>query len=104
VQRYLQDEPVAAGPPSAAYRLRKFLRRHRGPVLGAALLLLALVGGIVGTTLGLLSARASAAAERTARIAAADKRPFGNPQTDFSSPDTTVRRTGTCPGTDCDAT
>src|SRR5207237_7299715 len=29
VQRYLADEPVLAGPPSAVYRLRKFVRRHR---------------------------------------------------------------------------
>ena len=35
-QRYLADEPVVAGPPSAGYRLRKFVRRNRGPVLAAA--------------------------------------------------------------------
>jgi serine/threonine protein kinase len=29
VQRYLNDEPVAACPPSAGYRLRKYARRHR---------------------------------------------------------------------------
>jgi eukaryotic-like serine/threonine-protein kinase len=29
VKRYLHDEPVEACPPSAAYRLRKFARRHR---------------------------------------------------------------------------
>jgi serine/threonine protein kinase/tetratricopeptide (TPR) repeat protein len=50
VQRYLADEPVLACPPSAGYRLRKFARRNRGPVLAAALVLLALVGGVVGTT------------------------------------------------------
>src|SRR6202521_317818 len=33
VQRYLADEPVLAGPPSAWYRCRKFARRNRGPVL-----------------------------------------------------------------------
>src|SRR5262249_54053799 len=31
VQRYLHDEPVQACPPSARYRLRKFVRRNRGP-------------------------------------------------------------------------
>ena len=36
VQRYLADEPVLACPPSAAYRLRKFVRRNKGPVLAAA--------------------------------------------------------------------
>jgi serine/threonine protein kinase/tetratricopeptide (TPR) repeat protein len=49
VRHYLADEPVRACPPSAAYRLRKFVRRHRGPVLATAALLLALLGGIVGT-------------------------------------------------------
>jgi serine/threonine protein kinase len=29
VQRYLADEPVLACPPSAGYRLRKWLRKHR---------------------------------------------------------------------------
>ena len=29
IERYLHDEPVQACPPSAAYRLRKFARRHR---------------------------------------------------------------------------
>jgi serine/threonine protein kinase len=35
VQRYLADEPVEASPPSAAYRLRKFVRRNRVAVLAA---------------------------------------------------------------------
>src|SRR5438034_6084466 len=46
VQRYLNDEPVQACPPSAWYRLKKLLRRHKGPVLAAALVLLALVVGL----------------------------------------------------------
>jgi serine/threonine protein kinase len=29
IERYLADEPVAAGPPSRPYRLRKFVRRNR---------------------------------------------------------------------------
>jgi serine/threonine protein kinase len=29
VERYLCDEPVAAGPPSTVYRFRKFVRRHK---------------------------------------------------------------------------
>ena len=36
VQRYLADEPVTAGPPSAAYRLRKFARRNKGVLAAAA--------------------------------------------------------------------
>ncbi|HEV3444878.1 MAG TPA: serine/threonine-protein kinase, partial [Gemmataceae bacterium] len=53
IQRYLHDEPVAAVPPSAGYRLHKFLKRKRGPVLAAAGVLVALVAGFIGTTLGL---------------------------------------------------
>ncbi len=56
VGRYLQDEPVQACPPSAGYRLRKFVRRYRGPVVAACLVGLALVGGIIGTTWGMLRA------------------------------------------------
>jgi serine/threonine protein kinase/tetratricopeptide (TPR) repeat protein len=46
VQRYLADEPVLACPPSAAYRLRKFVRRHQaGLVMTATLLLVVLLAG-----------------------------------------------------------
>jgi tetratricopeptide (TPR) repeat protein len=60
VERFLQHQPVTAGPPTAGYRLRKFVRRHRGPVLAAALVLLALLLGIAGTTLGWFEARRQA--------------------------------------------
>jgi WD40 repeat protein/tetratricopeptide (TPR) repeat protein len=56
IQRYLADEVVEARPPSVGYRLRKFARRHKGKVLAVSLLLLALVGGLVGTMLGLFEA------------------------------------------------
>jgi tetratricopeptide (TPR) repeat protein len=42
VRRYLNNEPVAAGPPSAVYRTRKFVRRHRFGVAAAATLVLLL--------------------------------------------------------------
>ena len=51
VQRYLADEVVGARPPSAGYRLRKFVRRHKGPVIAASLVLITLVGGIVASSL-----------------------------------------------------
>jgi serine/threonine protein kinase len=56
VQRYLNDEAVVACPPSAWYRFRKFVRRHKGPVFAASLILLALVAGVIGTTWGLIRA------------------------------------------------
>jgi serine/threonine protein kinase/WD40 repeat protein len=70
IQRYLADEPVTASPPSAAYRLKKLVRRHRGPVLAAVLLFLALVGGIIGTTWGMLLATDEANQKKTALDAA----------------------------------
>jgi WD40 repeat protein len=56
VESHLKDEPVQACPPSAGYRLRKMVRRHKGPVLAVSLVLLALVGGIIGTTWGMIRA------------------------------------------------
>ena len=46
ILRHLAYEPVVAAPPSRAYRLRKFVRKHRGAVIAASLVLLALLGGL----------------------------------------------------------
>src|SRR5262245_22270714 len=56
VQRYLCGEPVTAFPPSMSYRFRKFVRRNRPQVIAASLVLLALIAGVIGTTLGLIRA------------------------------------------------
>jgi tetratricopeptide (TPR) repeat protein/serine/threonine protein kinase len=47
VQRYLADEPVQACPPSAWYRLRKFMRRNRTAlaVTGLAVFFITALGG-----------------------------------------------------------
>src|SRR5262249_26567315 len=50
IQRHLEDEPVQACPPSAAYRFRKFVRRNKGALLAAALVALALIAGTVVST------------------------------------------------------
>ncbi len=34
IQRYLNGDPVEAGPPSASYKLKKFARKHRTAMLG----------------------------------------------------------------------
>jgi tetratricopeptide (TPR) repeat protein len=67
IERFTSHEPVSAGPPTAGYRMRKFVRRNRGQVMAASLVLLALVVGMMGTTLGLLEARRQ---ERRAIVAA----------------------------------
>jgi serine/threonine protein kinase len=60
IARHLRQEPVLASPPRATYRLAKFLARNRPAVVSAALVALALVGGIIGTTAGMLQADRSA--------------------------------------------
>jgi serine/threonine protein kinase/tetratricopeptide (TPR) repeat protein len=70
VLRYLNDEPVEASPPSAAYRLRKFARKHRKPVIALAVIVAVLLLGIAGTTWGLFRAKqAEAEAEANSRVA-----------------------------------
>jgi eukaryotic-like serine/threonine-protein kinase len=56
IQRYLTDEPVLAGPPSAGYRLRKFIKRYRGMMTAASVVILTVVLGIIGTTWGWVDA------------------------------------------------
>jgi non-specific serine/threonine protein kinase/serine/threonine-protein kinase len=60
IERFLKSEPVLAGPPGAAYQMRKFVVRHKRPVAAAAAVVLALVAGIIATT---LEARRAVAAE-----------------------------------------
>ena len=67
IRRYLADEPVEARPPSATYRIQKFVRRNRGRVIAASLVLLALVAGITGTTGGLITAKRALRGEASQR-------------------------------------
>jgi WD40 repeat protein/serine/threonine protein kinase len=48
VQRYLRDEPVEAGPPSAWYRFRKFARRKKGVLVTACIAVLVVLLGVAG--------------------------------------------------------
>ena len=43
IRRHLSDEPVSAGPPGAAYRTAKFVRRHRAGVAVAFALVVILI-------------------------------------------------------------
>jgi non-specific serine/threonine protein kinase/serine/threonine-protein kinase len=72
VERYLHLEPVQACPPSASYRLRKFVRRNRGTVLAAAMVVLALLAGVaVSTWQALRATQAEARAHKSAATALA---------------------------------
>ena len=62
LRRYLDDEPVQAGPPSASYRLRKFVRRNRRALATTALvgvLLLVAVGAVAGSLVWMARDRAA---------------------------------------------
>ncbi len=67
VRRYLRDEPVSARPDSFAYRTVKFVRRNRGGVTAAAIIVTVLV---VATAFSVVQAR-SAAEQRDAAVRAA---------------------------------
>jgi non-specific serine/threonine protein kinase/serine/threonine-protein kinase len=64
LQRYLAQEPVEAGPPSAGYRARKFVQRHRLGLGTAAAFMALLIAGVVVSLW--MAARASRA-EQIAR-------------------------------------
>ncbi len=59
LRRYLAGEAVVAAPPSAVYRVRKFVRRHRAAVTAVAIIGATLLMGIVGTTVGFAQARSA---------------------------------------------
>jgi tetratricopeptide (TPR) repeat protein len=80
LQRHLNDQPIAARPPSAGYQLRKFAKRHRALMAGVAAVFLVLLAGIaVSTSQAIRAGRErqtalrerdrATAAERTARQA-----------------------------------
>ncbi|MGP1308666.1 MAG: tetratricopeptide repeat protein [Phycisphaerales bacterium] len=57
LRRFLNDQPVFAGPPGVAYRVGKFVKRNRAGVTAAALAVFLLVVGLAGTGWGLVQAR-----------------------------------------------
>jgi eukaryotic-like serine/threonine-protein kinase len=67
IARHLAGDAVQAAPPNRSYRLRKFVRRHRGPVLAGALLAASLLAGVVA-----FAWQASIAADEAVRARAAE--------------------------------
>jgi serine/threonine protein kinase len=67
LQRYLHDQPVSAGPPSAGYRAHKFIRRHRFGVGVAAAAVVLLIGFAI--TMALQARRIAKERDRANRIA-----------------------------------
>jgi non-specific serine/threonine protein kinase/serine/threonine-protein kinase len=83
IRRYLDHEPVVAGPPSGWYRARKLLRRHRVLAGATAAVVVGLGLGLAGALWGLREARrerdaavAARTAEASARAAEASAREY----------------------------
>jgi WD40 repeat protein/serine/threonine protein kinase len=62
MQRFLDEEPVLAGPPSSTYRLQKFIKRNRGLFVSIATTsLFVLSAAVVSIVLAITAARAKRA-------------------------------------------
>jgi WD40 repeat protein/serine/threonine protein kinase len=70
LQRHMNNEPVVARPPSAAYRLEKAWRRHKITFAAATAVVLILVLGIAVSSWQAIAASRSRDAEREQRLAA----------------------------------
>ena len=57
IQRFLDEEPVEACPPSKAYLFKKFVKKNKGKVIAVGAVFSALSIGIMGTTWGFARAR-----------------------------------------------
>jgi serine/threonine protein kinase/TolA-binding protein len=75
IDRYLRNEPVAARPPSTAYLLARFVRRHRlGFGAGSAVAAALLAGTAISTSLFFREKAAEETEMRLRRQAEADER------------------------------
>jgi non-specific serine/threonine protein kinase/serine/threonine-protein kinase len=66
IGRHLDHQPVLAGPPSATYRVGKFVRRHRFGVAAATLVVVALIG--FGVTMAVQAQRIAKERNRAERV------------------------------------
>ncbi len=67
MERHLANEPVLAGPPSRAYRVHKYVKRHRAGLLATAVVFVALTAGLAAALTGrdrALAAERDAALQR----------------------------------------
>ncbi len=97
LERYLAGEAVEAAPPSNAYRVRKFVRRHRLPfAFGAAALVVLIAAVIVSVSQAIRARQAEQVASavndflRTSVLAQADPRNQARPNVS-PDPNLTVR-------------
>ncbi len=64
VRRHLNNEPVEAGRPSRAYRMKKFVQRHKPAVLAGVAVVISLIAALAIASYGLIEAKREAADAR----------------------------------------
>lgn len=74
INRFLQNRPIAARPPSVSYRISKFAKRHRALAIAILAGFLALGTGTTLAVVGLLRARAAQVEARNAEAQAIRER------------------------------
>ncbi|MEM7244938.1 MAG: WD40 repeat domain-containing serine/threonine-protein kinase [Acidobacteriota bacterium] len=74
IDRYLNDEPVSAGPPGLGYRMQKLVRKNRGAFLAAGAIAATLLLGLVSSTVLWLDAREATELARAAQEQEAELR------------------------------
>ena len=80
VQRYLDNEPIFAHPPSTIYRLGKMVRKHKVGFAATAAIFLALLLGVISTTFEMLRARALSVEALQAQRTAVEQRQLAEQQ------------------------
>jgi serine/threonine protein kinase len=85
LERYLADEPVEAGPPSTAYRVTKFVRRHKAGVAAGVVIAAGLAVAAGGAGWGYTEAKRHAKVADEQAAAAVLARGEAETVTDFLS-------------------
>lgn len=74
VERYLSGRTILARPPSSLYRTKKFVQRHKLPVISGVLIFVALLGGLLAAGLGFRQALIDRQAAETALAQSQEER------------------------------
>jgi len=83
IRRHMNDEPILAHPPRAAYKMAKFVRRHKGGFAAGTAVACALVVGLVLATAGLVRARRAEAVAAKERDRASQEAKAAGQVSDF---------------------
>jgi WD40 repeat protein/serine/threonine protein kinase/tetratricopeptide (TPR) repeat protein len=74
IRNYLNGNPLIAGPETATYRIQKFVRKHAGSVATAAVVAIAILLGLIVSTVMYFKAEKAHQKEVVARAEAEDAR------------------------------